>query len=113
MGDTGFLIIIGLFVFYYLLVLFTEKKLIRDPSDILSKFLATILLYAGISLVYFSVTGKPFFGDSIETYNIYIFIIGFMALLWTIPELLEEFSFFQNFFNKKEKNKMKLLKKKN
>ena len=105
MVATGFIVIVSMFVLYYILVLVTERKLIRDPGEILSKFLSMILLYAGISIVYFSFTGQPFLGDSEEVYNIYIFIIGFIALLWTIPELLEEFHFFRRFFNPKKKVK--------
>jgi len=60
-------------------------------------------MYAGISLIYYSITGRPFLNDSPEAYNIYIFIIGFIALLWTVPNLLEKFTFFQNFINPKTK----------
>lgn len=105
MIDTGYLIIIGVFVLYYLIVLLVERKIIKEPSEIIDKFLSVILMYAGISLIYFSITGKPFLNDSAETYNIYIFIIGFIALLWTIPNLLEKFEFFQRFLNGKKKKK--------
>lgn len=88
---------------YYLLVLLVEKKIINEPADIISKFLAVLLLYAGISLIYFSFTGKPFFSSSTENYNLYIFIIGFIAVLWTVPELLSEFRFFKKFMKKKKK----------
>ena len=54
--DLGFLIMIVSFIVYYILVLFFEKKMIRDPKDIIEKFLSIILLYAGISLIYFSIT---------------------------------------------------------
>lgn len=108
MVDIGFIIIIALFVTYYFAVLIKERKIIDDPKDILDKFLSMTLFYAGISLIYFSVTGNPFLGDSPETYNVYIFIIGFIAVLWTIPNLLSEFSFFRKFLNK---NKIKVKKK--
>lgn len=98
-----YIIIITVFLIYYLAVLIKEKKVIKEPQEIISKFLSVILLYAGVSLVYFALTGKPFPGTSEESYNIYIFIIGFVAILWTIPELLEEFSFFKNFGKKKKK----------
>ncbi|MFH0808743.1 MAG: hypothetical protein V1888_03975 [archaeon] len=100
-----YLIIISIFLIYYLTVIIKEHKLIKDPKDIISKFLSVILLYAGISLIYYSLTGKPMLGATPETYNIYIFIIGFVAILWTIPELLEEFHFFKNFGKKKIKRK--------
>jgi len=105
MADVGFIIIISLFIVYYLIVLFLERKVIQDPKDILDKFLSVILLYAGVSLIYFSLTGKLFLGDTQESYRIYIFIIGFIAVLWTIPNLLTEFDFFNNFLEKKEKGK--------
>jgi len=103
MVDLGFGVIIGVFLFYYLLVLLVERKLIRDPEEIIEKFLSVILLYAGVSLIYFSIVGKPFLNDSPETYNVYIFIIGFIAVLWTVPHMLEKFSFFRKFFKKGKK----------
>ncbi len=102
MISLDYLIIISVFVIYYLAVLIKEHKIIRDPQEIIGKFLSVILLYAGVSLIYFALTGQPFPGSSPENYNIYIFIIGFVALLWTIPELLEEFKFFRNFGKKKK-----------
>jgi hypothetical protein len=107
MIDLGYSIIIGVFLVYYLLILFIEKKVLNEPREILEKFLSVILMYAGISLIYFSITGKPFFGDSIETYNIYIFLIGFIALIWTIPNLLSEFHFFAKFMKNNKKNNLK------
>jgi hypothetical protein len=98
-----YLFIIVVFLIYYLAVLIIERKVIRDPQEIIGKFLSVILMYAGISLIFFALTGKPFLGASQENYNIYIFIIGFVAILWTIPELLEEFEWFQNFSKKKKK----------
>jgi hypothetical protein len=98
----SYLAIIFGFLIYYILVLFIEKKVISDPKQILEKFLSTVLLFAGISLVFFSLTGKPFLGDSPETYTIYIFIIGFISILWTIPNLLQEFSFFKRFTRKRK-----------
>jgi len=96
-------IIILVFLVYYFTVLFTQRRIINDPKEIIDRFLSVILLYAGISLIYFPVTGKPFLGDTQETYNIYIFIIGFIAILWTVPNLLQEFKFFNNFMNKKKR----------
>ena len=104
MITTEYLIIISIFIVYYLIVLIKEHKVIKDPKEIIAKFLSVILLYAGISLIYFSVTGKPFLGTSQDSYNLYIFIIGFVAILWTIPDLLEEFTFFNKFTNRKKKN---------
>lgn len=105
MVDTGFIVIVGAFVIYYLIVLFSEKKIMSDPKEIIEKFLSILLLYAGISIVYFSLTGKPFLNDSVETYSVYIFLIGFIALIWAIPNLLEEFGFFKRFINKRGKRK--------
>lgn len=76
--------------------------MIHDPKEIIGKFLAISLFYAGISIIYFSITGNPLFNESKETYNIYIFIIGFIAMIWTIPELLSEFRFFKKFTKKKK-----------
>ena len=63
MVDTGFIVIIIAFFIYYLLVLFKERRLMRDPKKIIEKFLSMLLLYAGISLIYFSLTGKPFLSE--------------------------------------------------
>ena len=104
MITTEYLIIISIFIVYYLIVLIKEHKVIKDPKEIIAKFLSVILLYAGISLIYFSITGKPFLGTSQDNYNLYIFIIGFVAILWTIPDLLEEFTFFNKFTKRKKKN---------
>jgi len=100
-----YLIIVGIFLIYYLLVLILEKKMLHDPKEIISKFLSVILLYAGISIIYFSLTGKPFLTETTETYNLYIFIIGFVAILWTIPDLLSEFRFFKRFMKGDKKRK--------
>lgn len=105
-------LIITTFILYYLLILIIEKKIIREPNEIISKFLSIILLYAGISLIYFSLTGKPFLTGSEENYNVYIFIIGFVAILWTVPELLEEFYFFKKFEKEGKKKVRKLVRKK-
>ncbi len=101
--DLGFLIIIGIFIVYYLAVLFAEKRIIHEPKDIIDKFLSIILLYAGVSIIYYAITGQPFLSDTEDSYAVYIFIIGFVALLWTIPNLLKEFRFFKNFIKKGEK----------
>jgi len=105
--DFGFLIIIGIFLLYYLLVLFTEKRIISEPGQIIDKFLSVLLLYAAISIIYYSLTGRPFLSDSETTYSIYIFIIGFVALLWAIPNLLKEFRFFNKFIKRGERLKRK------
>ncbi|MBU2577174.1 MAG: hypothetical protein KKF50_05650 [Nanoarchaeota archaeon] len=106
MITSEYLVIISIFIVYYLAILIFEKRVVRDPQEIIGKFLSVILLFAGVSLIYFALTGKPFPGSSADNYNIYIFIIGFVAVLWTIPELLEEFKFFRN-FNKRGKKKKK------
>ena len=62
--ELGFLIIIAVFLIYYFAVLFSEKKIIMEPKNIIDKFLSVILLYAGISLIYFSITGRPFLNDT-------------------------------------------------
>lgn len=105
MIDLGYLIIITAFLLYYFLVLISERKVIEEPRDIIEKFLSVILLYAGVSLIYFSLTGEPMFNDSPETYNIYIFIIGFIAILWTVPGLLREFRFFRRFIGEEKRKK--------
>lgn len=102
MASFGYLVIIGVFVLYYLLVLIFERKILSDPREILEKFLSVALLYAGISLVYFSVTGNPLFGESMIEYYVYIFLIGFIAILWAIPNLLSEFWFFRKFQKSRE-----------
>lgn len=98
-----YIIIITIFVVYYFSVLISEKRIIKEPHEIIGKFLSTILLYAGISLIYYSLIGKPLFGAAEENYKIYIFIMGFVAILWTIPELLDEFEFFRKFVKKSKK----------
>ena len=95
--NQGYLIIVTLFLIYYLVLIVSERKFIKEPATIIEKFLAIILLYAGVSLIYFSLTGKPFLSDTTETYNIYIFIIGFVSMIWAIPTLLSEFATFRKF----------------
>jgi len=101
MISSASLLIVGLFLVYYFSLLIFEKKIIDDPKEIIGKFLAISLFYAGISIIYYSITGNPLLGESENTYTIYIFIIGFIAILWTIPELLSEFKFFKKFIKKK------------
>ncbi len=101
--ELGILIIIGTFIIYYFAVIFSEKKIISEPKDIIDKFLSILLLYAGISIIYYAFTGSPFLTDSEESYSVYIFIIGFVAILWTVPNLLSEFRFFKDFVKKGEK----------
>jgi len=104
MISSTYVTIIGAFLIYYIFVLVLERKMMREPTQIIRKFLSVILLYAGISIIYFSLTGEPFLSDSQQTYDLYIFIIGFIAVLWTIPDLLLEFTFFRNFMNKEKIN---------
>jgi hypothetical protein len=98
--DIGYVTIIGLFLVYYLAVLIISRKMISEPKEILSKFFAVMLFFAGVSIIYFSFTGRAFLGGTTDNYNLYIFIMGFVAILWTIPELLKEFKFFENFINR-------------
>jgi multisubunit Na+/H+ antiporter MnhB subunit len=107
MAEITYLVIIAVFILYYLVVLIGEKRFIHEPRDIIEKFLAVVLLYAGISLIYFSITGKPFLTESISEYYIYTFIIGFIAVLWAIPNLLSEFNFFKRFSKKTSCKKIK------
>lgn len=109
--DLGILIIIGVFLAYYFAILFSEKKIISEPKDIIDKFLSILLLYAGISIIYYAFTGQPFLTDTEDSYAVYIFIIGFVAILWTVPNLLKEFRFFNKFVKDGEKyNKIKTTK---
>jgi hypothetical protein len=88
------------------MLLIFERKIVHDPKEIIGKFLAVILFYAGLSIIYFSFSGEPFLGESRANYDLYIFIIGFIAVLWTVPELLSEFEYFRKFMEgKKEKRK--------
>jgi len=107
MEGIGYFLVIFVFLIYYFLVLFFERKMINQPSEILEKFLAIALTYAGISLIYFSFTGKPFLTNSVDEYYVYVFLMGFIAILWAIPNLLSEFEFFQKFLNKKNKKNKK------
>ena len=93
MIDISYLLIILVFLIYYFLVLIIERKSLQKPEEIIEKFLSILLLYAGASIIYFSLTGKPFLSDTEDTYAVYIFIIGFIAVLWAIPTLLKEFGF--------------------
>ena len=101
MTNLSYLLIVGVFLAYYFLVLIFEKKMIAEPARIIEKFLAVTLTYAGISLIYFSLTGKPFLTNDVSDYYIYIFIIGFISVIWAIPNLMSEFKFFKKFIKKK------------
>ncbi len=103
MASLDYIIIVSIFVLYYIIVLISEKKMIEDPKEIIEKFLAVLLTYAGVSLIYFSITGRPFLGGEISEYYVYIFIIGFISVLWAVPNLLSEFKFFKNFQRKGKK----------
>lgn len=102
MANLAYVIIVSVFILYYLLILLFEKKLLSDPKNIIEKFLAVLLTYVGVSLIYFSFTGKPFIGDDINSYYVYIFVIGFISVIWAIPNLLSEFRFFKKFIKKKK-----------
>jgi divalent metal cation (Fe/Co/Zn/Cd) transporter len=111
MISAGYIAIVGIFIFYYMLVLFIEKKILSEPKTIITRFLSVILLYAGIGIIWYSFTGTPMLGDSQENYNLYIFIIGFVAILLTVPDLLSEFSFFKRFLVKHKTKNLELVKK--
>ncbi|MBT3985139.1 hypothetical protein HOD38_00300 [archaeon] len=98
--DWSIIVIICIFLVFYIATFIDQKTLITDPKEILIKFLAVVFLYAGISLIYFSITGSPLFTTNTEVYNVYIFIIGFIALLWTIPFLIKDYSFYRKWFKK-------------
>ena len=98
--DLGFIIIATTFTLYMLIVFLVEEKIIYEPREILEKFLALSLLYAGVSIVYYSLTGNPFLNDSETSYKAYLFLIGFIAVLWSIPNLLSEFKFFKKYMKK-------------
>jgi len=100
--DIGFYIIAGGFVLYYLLLVIFPRKLLSDPIQIIEKLFSVALIYAGVSLVYFALTGKPFLTDSVENYQFYIFLIGIIAVFWSIPDLLQEFEFYKKYFKKKK-----------
>jgi len=112
MAGIDYMIIVAVFILYYLIVLIFEKKILDGPTEIIEKFLAITLGYAGVSLIYYSITGQPFLTTDPSQYNVYIFIIGFISLLWAIPNLLSEFQFFQRFKEAGEKRKKKLKRKK-
>jgi hypothetical protein len=105
---SGYLVIIGIFIVYYLAVIFIERRIIDDPRDIIEKFLSVVLLYAGFSLIYWSVTGIPLFATDISEYFVYVFIIGFIAFLWALPQLLLEFGFIRKFL---KHERIKIIKK--
>jgi len=111
MEGIAYLVVISTFLLYYLLVLIFERKFISEPAEILEKFLAVVLIYAGTSLIYFSVTGNPLLTEDISDYYIYIFLMGFISVLWAIPNLLSEFWFFKNFLKSREMLEKKRLKK--
>lgn len=98
--NIGYMVIIGIFLVYYFVLLWHEGKFLVSPVEIMDKFLSIVLLYAGVSIIFFSLTGQGFLGDTEETYTIYIFIIGFIAMMWAIPNLLREFKFFDKIMKK-------------
>ncbi|MFT4250391.1 MAG: hypothetical protein ACMXYD_03450 [Candidatus Woesearchaeota archaeon] len=100
---SGYLIIIAAFLLYYLALLIAERKVLQRPAEILEKFLAIMLLYAGVSIIYYALTGKQFLNESPETYSLYLFLIGIITILWAVPNLLSEFSWYETFQKKKKK----------
>src|SRR5690606_15014039 len=99
--DAGFVIIAGSFLIYVFLLFHKERKILSNTHDIIDKFLAFLLLYSGISIIYYSITGEPFLNDSEESYSVYLFIMGFIALIWSVPTILSEFTFFKKYLKKK------------
>ena len=93
MTEFGYVYIVVIFIAYYLAIYFIEKRTMTDAKEIIEKFFDVLLFYAGISIIYFSLTGKPFFGDSLQTYRLYIFIVGFISIIWSVPKLLREFKY--------------------
>ena len=110
--DLNFLLVAMFFALYVLIVLILEKKIIYEPRELLEKFLAFMLLYAGISIIYFSITGEPFLTETESSYRTYLFLIGFIAMMWSIPNILSEFTFFKQFMEDKKIKKKKVKKKK-
>lgn len=92
--------IIVAFQLYYFLLVIIDRRFLTEPAKILEKFLSVMLLYAGISIIYFALTRQPFLDDSPETYVIYSFLIGMITVLWAIPNLLQEFSWYESFTKK-------------
>jgi len=103
METFSYFIIIAIFAVYYILILFTEKRLIHNPTEIIEKFLAVVVAYAGISLIYFSFTGKPFLSASVSDYAMYVLVMGVVSVIWAVLNLLSEFKFFK----KLEKKRLK------
>ena len=110
--DLNFLLVAMFFALYVLIVLILERKIIFEPRELLEKFLAFMLLYAGISIIYFSITGEPFLTETESSYRTYLFLIGFIAMMWSIPNILSEFTFFKQFMEDKKIKKKKVKKKK-
>ena len=110
--DLNFLLVALFFALYVLIVLILERRIIYEPRELLEKFLAFMLLYAGISIIYFSITGQPFLNESESSYRTYLFLIGFIAMMWSIPNILSEFTFFKQFMESKKPKKKKVKKKK-
>ncbi|MFH1066083.1 MAG: hypothetical protein V1734_06255 [Nanoarchaeota archaeon] len=106
--DWSILIIIILFLLYYIAILIEQRKLLTEPKDIITKFLVVLLFYAGFSLIYYSVVGRPLLTDNPQTYNAYIFIIGFIAIIWTLPIILKDFKFYHRLFVKTDTANLKL-----
>lgn len=105
--DVGFIIIAASFIGYLLLLLYFERKFLFEPRDVLDKFLAFSLLYAGISILYFAFTGETFLSESESSYRLYLFLIGVMSILWSVPTILGEFQFFKDFEKKGPRKKRK------
>ncbi|MDD4878736.1 MAG: hypothetical protein PHO02_06950 [Candidatus Nanoarchaeia archaeon] len=111
--DWSIVVIIGIFLVYYITIFIEQRKLLTEPKDIISKFLVVVLFYAGLSLIYYSIVGRPLLTESPQTYNAYIFIIGFIAIIWTLPLILKDFRFYNRLFAKTKETNLKLKSKRN
>ena len=100
MESIAYMIILAVFLIYYFLLLIFEKKILGDVKEIVLALLSIIIVYAGVALIYFSLTGKAFFGGDTADYSVYTLIIGFVSALWAIVHLLSRFKVFRKFVKK-------------
>ncbi|MFH1972750.1 MAG: hypothetical protein ABIJ18_04715 [archaeon] len=96
------IVVIIIFLVYYITLFIDRKTIITQPKDIIMKFLAIVFLFAGVSLIYYSITGQPLLADNTQSYNVYIFVIGFIAVMWSFPFLMKEYRFFNRIFIRNE-----------
>ena len=88
-------IVAGIFLIYYLATLIFNKKLITDSGEIISKFFTSLLLYGGVLLIYFSFTKESLPNSGFQEITIYFFIAGFLAIMFSLPNLLKDFGQFK------------------